>query len=76
MTFIFFLCSPCHGRYAEFGRAVAKSGMEGTKPRVVYFGVISEKQKDVVTTIEQELFQCLGVMNIIDVDFSRLLRLG
>jgi hypothetical protein len=37
--------------------------MEGMKPRIVYFGMISEKQKDVVTSTEQELFQRLSIIN-------------
>ena len=33
--------------------------LEGVKPKISYFGLITEKQKDVVTQIEAEVFGCL-----------------
>ena len=46
-------------RYAEFGKAISKDRLEGVKPRMLYYGMINDKQKDVTTCIESEVFSCL-----------------
>ena len=53
-------------RYAEFARAISKRTMEGVLPKVLYYGLLTEKQKDIAATIESEVFQCLSLELVCD----------
>lgn len=54
-TNFFVHCSaPC--RHAEFARAIVKRKLSGKVPDVSYFGVIKDTQKDVVSSIEEDVY--------------------
>ena len=45
-------------RYCEFGRACVTRALDGiTRPKIKYFGLLDNSQKDVVTMIESQVFK-------------------
>ena len=44
-------------RFAEFGKAIARRNLEGTKPTVLYYGLFREAQKSVKEFLEAEVFR-------------------
>ena len=46
--------APC--RHAEFARAIVKRKLSGKVPEVSYFGIIKDIQKDVVSSIEEDVY--------------------
>ena len=44
-------------RYAEFGSACIERSLKGEKPSTIYYGLLREGQKDIIATLESDVFK-------------------